>query len=164
MKRDRKEYMKAYNQAHKKEIQAWYEAHKEDRKAYMKAYNQAHKEQYKAYMKSWRDSNLDKYRDYQKDYQKYYNKLDVNSLGESKNNIRNKSKYILKKMKLKIPGYEIHHCFGYDDPTKFIYISKSLHLKIHQFLRYNNIAADSDHWMQIRDMVLHCNEYFYAKI
>ena len=157
MKRDRKEYIKAYNKAYR-------QSHKEKAKKYMKKYWKAHKEKYNAFMKSWRDSNLDKYRDYQKEYQKYYNKLDVNSLGESKNNIRNKSKYILKKMKLKIPGYEIHHCFGYNDPTKFIYISKSLHLKIHQFLRDNNIAADSDHWMQIRDMVLHCNEYFYAKI
>ena len=134
MKKDRKEYMKAY-----------YQAHKEEKKAYTKAYRQAHKEQCIACNKA-------------------YMKADVNSFGESKNNIRGKSKYILKKMKLKIPGYEIHHCFGYDDPTKFIYISKSLHLKIHQFLRDNNIAADSDHWMQIRDMVLHCNEYFYAKI
>ena len=157
MKRDRKEYIKAYNKTYR-------QSHKEKAKKYMKKYWKAHKEKYNVFMKSWRDSNLDKYRDYQKEYQKYYNKLDVNSLGESKNNIRNKSKYILKKMKLKIPGYEIHHCFGYNDPTKFIYISKSLHLKIHQFLRDNNIAADSDHWMQIRDMVLHCNEYFYAKI
>ena len=157
MKRDRKEYIKAYNKAYR-------QSHKEKAKEYMKKYWKAHKEKHNAFMKSWRDSNLDKYRDYQKDYQKYYIKLDVNSLGESKNNIRNKSKYILKKMKLKIPGYEIHHCFGYNDPTKFIYISKSLHLKIHQFLRDNNIAADSDHWMQIRDMVLNCNEYFYAKI
>ena len=157
MKKDRKEYKKEYWKAHKEEA-------KEYMKEYMKAYRQSHKEKIKEYMKAWIDSNLDKYRDYQKDYKKYYNKLDVNSLGESKINIRNKSKYILKKMNLKIPGYEIHHCFGYNDPTKFIYISKSLHLKIHQFLRDNNIDADSDHWMQIRDMVLHCNEYFYAKI
>ena len=134
MKRDRKEYMKAY-----------YQAHKEEKKAQKKAYYQAHKEKKKAYIKA-------------------YMKTDLNSLGQTKNSIRCVSNNILKKMKLKIPGYEIHHCFGYDDPTKFIYISKSLHLKIHQFLRDNNIAADSDHWMQIRDMVLHCNEYFYAKI
>ena len=134
MKKDRKEYMKAY-----------YQAHKEEKKAQKKAYYQAHKEKKKAYIKA-------------------YMKTDLNSLGQTKNSIRCVSNNILKKMKLKIPGYEIHHCFGYDDPTKFIYISKSLHLKIHQFLRDNNIAADSDHWMQIRDMVLHCNEYFYAKI
>ena len=141
MKKDRKEYMKAY-----------YQAHKEEKKAQKKAYYQANKEEYKAY-----------YQAHKEDY-KEYKKADVNSKGQTKHSIRQKSQHILKKMNLNIPGYEIHHCFGYDDPTKFIYISKSLHLKIHQFLRDNNITADSDHWMQIRDMVLHCNEYFYAKI
>ena len=149
MKKDRKEYMKAYYQAHKEEKKAqkkaYYKANKEEKKAYTKAYRQAHKEQCIACNKA-------------------YMKTDLNSLGQTKNSIRCVSNNILKKMHLKIPGYEIHHCFGYNDPTKFIYISKSLHLKIHQFLRDNNIAADSDHWMQIRDMVLHCNEYFYAKI
>ena len=117
----------------------------------------------KEYMKAWRDSNLDKYRDYQKDYQKYYYKSDVNSLGQTKGSIRQKSKYILKKMNLKIPDYEIHHCFGYEDPDKFIYISKSLHHKIHQYLRDNNIDADTDHWMQIRDIVNDTDEFTYIK-
>ena len=159
-----KEYMKAYRQSHKEKVKEymkkWYQAHKEQCKAQMKAYHQAHKEQCKAYMKTYKEAHKEE----AKVYMKAYNRSDVNSLGETKHSIRKKSKYILKKMKLKIPGYEIHHCFGYNDPTKFIYISKSLHLKIHQFLRDNNIEADSDHWMQIRDMVLHCNEYFYAKI
>ena len=66
-------------------------------------------------------------------------------------------------MNLKIPGYEIHHCFGYEDPSKFIYISKELHLKIHQYLRDNNIDADTDHWMAIRDLVNNADEFMYIK-
>ena len=156
MKRDRKEYIKAYNKAYR-------QSHKEEAKEYMKEYWKAHKEKYNAFNKAWRDSNLDKYREYQKDYQKYYYKSDVNSLGQTKQSIRQKSKYILKKMNLKIPGYEIHHCFGYDDPAKFIYISKSLHHKIHQYLRDNNIESDSNHWMAIRDLVNETDEFTYIK-
>ena len=151
-KEERKEYKKAYYQAHKEEriaaAKAWQEAHKEQYKAYQKAYkkvwNAAHKEQYKA-------------------YQKAYTKSDVNSLGQTKNYIRLKSNKILKKMNLHIPGYETHHCFGYEDASKFIYISKSLHLKIHQFLRDNNIDANTDHWMAIRDLVNSTDEFMYIK-
>ena len=106
----------------------------------MKAYQKAHKEEYKAYMRS-----------------------DVNSLGQTKNSIRVKSNRILKKIGMNMPGYEIHHCFGYEDASKFIYISKSLHLKIHQYLRDNNIDADTDHWMAIRELVNSTDEFMYIK-
>ena len=66
-------------------------------------------------------------------------------------------------MNLHIDGYEIHHCFGYEDPSKFIYISKSLHSKIHQYLRDNNIDASTDHWMHIRDIVNSTDEFMYIK-
>ena len=135
-----KEYMKAYNQAHKEQHKAYNQAHKEQ----YKAYYQAHKEQYKS-------------------YQKAYQKSDVNSLGQTKQSIRMKSQYILKRMNLHIPGYEIHHCFGYEDASKFIYISKSLHLKIHQYLREHNIDASCDHWMTIRDLVNDTDEFWYIK-
>ena len=148
-KEERKEYKKKWYQVRKEEIiakkKAYYEAHKEDRKAQMKAWKAANKEHLKEYAKT-------------------YTKSDVNSLGQTKNSIRKKSWYILKKMHLHIDGYETHHCFGYEDPSKFIYISESLHKKIHQFLRDNNIDVDSNHWLSIRDMVLNCNEYFYAKM
>ena len=142
---------------------AWYKAHKEERKEYKKAWYKAHKEQVKEQVKAYQKAHKEQVKAYQKDYKKDYTKSDVNSLGQTKNNIRSKSKNILKKMQLHIPGYEIHHCFGYDDPSKFIYISKSLHLKIHQFLRDNNIAADSDHWMAIRDLVNSTDEFMYIK-
>lgn len=142
---------------------AWYQAHKAQQKAKQKAYYQAHKEEAKASMKAWQQSHKEYYRDYQRDYMKAYLKSDVNSLGQTKSSIRVKSKSILKKMNLHIPGYEIHHCFGYEDPAKFIYISKALHLKIHQYLRDNNIDAGKDHWMQIRDLVNSTDEFMYIK-
>ena len=64
-------------------------------------------------------------------------------------------------MHLHIPDYEIHHCFTYDDPAKFIYISKSLHLKIHRYLRDKNIDAGIDHWMDIRHLVNSTDEFMY---
>lgn len=141
---ERKEYLKEYYQSHKKECKAYYEAHKDKRKAYQKAYLQA-----------WNAANKYKTRAYMQS--------DINSLGQTKKSIRCASRVLLKRMNLKIPGYEIHHCFGYEDPSKFIYISKSLHLKIHQFLRDNNISADTDHWMAIRDIVNHTDEFVYIK-
>ena len=160
---DRKEYKKAYYQAHKESLKAyqkeyqkaWHEAHKEQRKATMKAWKEAHKESEKAKLKAWKESN--------KEYVKAYMQSDVNSHGQTKESIRQKSRSILKQMNLKIPGYQIHHAFGYEDGSKFIYISKSLHMKIHQYLRDNNIDADSDHWLQIADIVNSTYEFIYIK-
>lgn len=145
---DRKEYMKT-----------WYEAHKEDQNAYHRAkrktWGEERKNYEKAKKKAWREKHKEECRLYQK--------TDVNSLGKTKQNIRTKSQNILKQMNLHIDGYQIHHCFGYEDPAKFIYISKSLHLKIHQYLRDNNIKSDNNHWMQIRDLVNNSNEFIYIK-
>lgn len=146
----------------------------QDRKAYLKAYYEAHKDQSKAYHKAWQASHKEHYRNYQKgykeahkdqanEYMKAYNKSDVNSLGQTKQSIRKKSSRILKQMNLHIDGYEIHHCFGYEDASKFIYISKSLHLKIHKYLREHNIDASCDHWMHIRDLVNDTDEFTYIK-
>lgn len=134
---------------------AWYESHKEQCKEYHKAYYQANKDKVKSKKKDWREAN--------KEQIKAYNKADLNSLGQNKGLIRKKSQLILKRMKLKLPGYEIHHCFGYEDPSKFIYCSKALHLKIHQYLRDKNIDASSDHWMTIRDLVNSTDEFWYIK-
>ena len=135
-----KAYSKAYHKAHRQHLleynKAWYQAHK-------------------AYKKAWREAN--------KEHIKAYTKSDLNSLGQTKHSIRVKSKRILKKSGIKIPGYQIHHCFGYEDASKFIYCSKSLHLKIHQYLRDNNIDADTDHWSQIADIVNSTYEFIYIK-
>ena len=140
MKEYKKAYYQAHKDAHKASMKAWYEAHKESVNASVKAYKQANKEKVKAYMQS-----------------------DVNSLGQTKQSIRQKSLRILKKMNLKIPRYEIHHAFGYEDASKFIYISKSLHLKIHSYLKEHNIDADTDHWQAISNIVNSTYEFIYIK-
>ena len=159
MTKDRKEYRKAYYKAHKEEHKArtkeWHAAHREEHNAYMKAWHAAHREERKAYMKAWRVAHREE--------AKAYIQADLNSLGQTKQSIRKKSLYILKQMNLHIDGYEIHHCFGYEDPSKFIYISKALHSKIHKYLRDNNIDASTDHWMLIRDIVNDTNEFTYIK-
>lgn len=138
------------NEKIKEYKKAWYEAHKDLEKVKMKAWHEAHKDENKAYMKAWHEAHREEYKTYQNSYQKSYYKSDLNSLGQTKSSIRTKSRYFLKKSGIKIPGYEVHHCFTYNDPTKFIYCSKELHLKIHQYLRDNNIDADSDHYEQIK--------------
>jgi len=134
-----------------------------NRKEYSKSYYQAHKESEKAKKKAYREVHKEQYRDYQKSYQKDYQKAEVNSLGQRKKSIRSKSRYILRQMNLHIDGYEIHHYFGYEDVSKFIYISKSLHLKIHKYLREHNIDADINHWMTIRELVNNTDEFTYIK-
>ena len=159
--KDRKEYLKAWYKAHKAKRKAyqkaWYKAHREERKAYDKAYDKAHREERKAYHKAYNKAHREE--------RNAYHKSDTNSLGQTKNSIRLKSSYylfnVLKHNKLK--GYEIHHCFGYDDYRNFIYIPKSLHLQIHQFLRDNNIDADTDHYNKIVHLIITCEEYVYIK-
>ena len=139
-KEKQKEYNKAWYQANREEIKAYNRAHKDEKKSIANAYYQAHKDEKKAYQKS-----------------------DTNSLGHTKQSIRSKSSYylfnVLKHTKIK--GYEIHHCFGYEDYKKFIYIPKELHLQIHQYLRDNCIDADTDHYNQIAQLIINyikCNE------
>ncbi len=145
-KEKQKEYHKVWYQAHRKEqsakMKAWYQEHMEECKAQHKAWYQAHKEEHNAYIKS-----------------------DTNSFGKTKQSIRLKSRrYLFNVLKhTKLKGYEIHHCFGYDDYRNFIYIPKSLHLKIHQYLRDNNIDADTDHYNQIAPLIIACEEYVYIK-
>lgn len=119
--------MKAYKREYNK---AYYQEHKDKAKEYSKAYYQEHKEDRKAYQKA-----------------------DVNSFGKPKRNIRAKSRYYLQKNGTKIPGYEIHHCFTYDYPKKFIYCPIKLHNEIHKFLNEKGIKADTDHYEQIKHLL-----------
>ena len=124
--KDRKEYYKA-----------WYQEHREERKSKMKDWGQAHREERNAYNKA-------------------YSKSDTNSLGHTKHSVRAKSsRYLFNVLNhTKLNGYEIHHCFGYDDYKKFIYIPRELHLQIHHFLRDNGIDADSNHYRQIEHIIV----------
>lgn len=129
-----KEYQKAYRQAHKEEKKEYQKAHKEEIKACKKAWDKAHRE----------ECNIKKYA---------YSKSDVNSLGKTKQSIRDKSQYYLSKYGTKIPGYEIHHCCTYTEPYKFIYCSIEMHRLIHSYLKAHNIDADSNHYDQIKHLL-----------
>lgn len=87
----------------------------------------------------------------------------LNNLGLPKANVRTYSNLILLKNHTKLQGYQIHHCFTYDDPNRFIYIPKYLHLQIHRLLRDKKIPADSDHWNVIKDLVNSCEDYTYIR-
>lgn len=140
---------KAYYQSHKEQIKAsqkaYYESHKEARKASAKAWREAHKEESKA----WRESNKEQIKAYKKEYRK----SELNSLGQTKQSIRQKSMRYLSKYGKKIPGYQIHHCCTYTEPYKFIYCSKEMHRLIHAYLRQHNIDADSNHYEQIKHLL-----------
>jgi len=145
---ERREYMRKRRSEHREEYAARMRKkrseHREEQREYMKKYNAEHKEELR-------------------EYRKKYKAEDLNSNGTPKKNIRVVSGRILDKCHTKLPGYEIHHCFRYEDPNKFIYIPKSLHLKIHQLLREKKIPADSDHWNVIRELVNSCEEYTYIR-
>ena len=142
---DRKEYMKAYYQAHKEQCKAWSQANKDK----CKAWYQAHKQESKESKKAWLAANKEQYNA----YRYAYTKSDVNSLGQTKQSIRSKSRYYLNKYGTKIPGYQIHHSCTYNDPYKFIYCSKEMHRLIHAYLKQHNIDADSDHYEQIKHLL-----------
>ena len=131
---ERKEYMKAWYEANKDKCKAWYQANKEHKKEQFKAWREAHKKQYNTYRNA-------------------YTKSDLNSLGQTKQSIRRKSRYYLEKYGTKIPGYQIHHCCTYDDPYKFIYCSKEMHRLIHAYLRQHNIDEDSEHYKYIKHLL-----------
>ena len=142
---DRKEYMKAYYQAHKEQCKAWSQANKDK----CKAWYQAHKQESKESKKAWLAANKEQYNA----YRYAYTKSDVNSLGQTKQSIRSKSRYYLNKYGTKIPGYQIHHCCTYTEPYKFIYCSKEIHRLIHAYLKQHNIDADSDHYDLIKHLL-----------
>ena len=83
MKKDRKEYYKAYYQANKEKQKAYYQSHKEEKKAKAKAYNQAHKEQYEEYQKAYRESHKEEqkayYQAHKEDKKAYYQSHKENS-------------------------------------------------------------------------------------
>lgn len=132
---------------------------KEERREYKRKRYAEHREERKIRMRKWREGHREEYNDFMKKYQA----KELNQYGKTKNSIRGLSNKILKSVHSKLSGYEIHHCFGYEDPDKFIYIPKSLHAKIHQLLRDKKIPADSDHWFAIRDLVNSCEEYTYIR-
>lgn len=85
---------------------------------------------------------------------RYKVEVDVTSDGKPRRNVRATSKKYLKRFGIeKQKGYVIHHCCGYENPDKFVYLPVELHNKIHKFLRANNIIADSNHYDMIKNML-----------
>lgn len=137
------------------------ESHKARNNAQVKTRYQndpEYRESRKAYKKEYYQNNPE--------YDREYKKNDLNSVGKPKCIIRRQSSRILfdKRHHSRLKGYEIHHCFGYDDPNKFIYIPKTLHNAIHQYLRYHQIDVDSNHYDYIKYMINECEEYTYISI
>lgn len=128
-------------------------------KKYMKEYYSEHKEKFKAYSKKYYAEHREEYNEWQKKYKS----TDLNSSGCRKSTIRAHSRIILLRTHAKIKDYQIHHCFGYEYPSKFIYIPRSLHYHIHRLLRDLNIPAVSNHWNVIRDLVNSGDEYTYIR-
>ncbi len=139
----------------------------EEQRKYRKKYYAEHREErreyLRKYMKKYRKKYIAEHREEHKARVRKYQSEDLNNNGVPKKTIRANSRSILKKCHSKLPGYEIHHCFGYEDPEKFIYIPKSLHDKIHKLLRDNHISVDSDHWNSIRELVNSCEDYTYIR-
>ncbi len=132
---------------------------KEERIEYMRKYRAEHREKLREKWKNRRMEHKEEYRA-RKKKERAENR---NKNGVTKSQIRVESGRILDKCHTKLSGYEIHHCFGYEDPNKFIYIPRELHLKIHQLLIDKKIQSDSNHWNLIRELVNECNEYTYIR-
>lgn len=133
--------------------------HKEYRRVYMRNRRAEHREEYNA----WHNKRIAEYKEEFIAKKRKRQAEDLNQNGVTKSNIRVRSRRILENCHAKLHSYEIHHCFGYESPDKFIYVPRSLHLQIHQLLRDNKIPADSDHWFAIRDLVNSCEEYTYIR-
>lgn len=129
-----KEYNKIYYQQNKDKI-----------KSQIKAWKNTHKDYEKTKLKEWKEAN--------REHLHAYSKADMNSLGQTKGSIRNKSYHYLIKYGQKIKGYEIHHCCTYTEPYKFIYCPKEMHRLIHAYLKQHNIDADSDHYQYIKHLL-----------
>lgn len=155
------EYIKRYGieryEEYKKQCMYRYNNDSEFRKYKITRTGQHNKDKYK---------NNVEYHNHINEYCKEFQRNDLNINDKTKMSIRQQSRWILfnKRKHTKLKGYEIHHCFGYEDPAKFIYIPKSLHTKIHQYLRDNNIDADSNHYKFISTMINECEEYTYISV
>jgi len=154
----RREYMRKWRAEHQ-------EAYKEYMREYIRKYRGEHPECSKKCTERRRKRYAEdpEFRERVKEHAKKYMSEDLNSNGVKKSSIRAQSRLYLYSKHSKIEGYEVHHCFGYEDYKKFIYVPKELHLQIHKLLRDNNIPADSNHWNSIRDLVNSCEEYTYIR-
>lgn len=161
----KKERAKDYYSNNKEKRKEWTTKNKEKLAAWKAEHKLSLREFHRQYTKEYRllhpELKLKR-----KLYAYQYYQTDLNNLGITKGSIRGRSAYILYVIRkhTKLENYEIHHCFGYDDPNKFIYIPKDLHLMIYQRLKDLNISADSNHYNYIVDLINECQDYTYISI
>ena len=160
-KAKRREYKRKYRAEHREErnerIRKRRAEHREERNEQSRKKRAEHREVLRERHRKYRSARREEYNE----WRRKYNAQNLNINGVKKSNIRNLSYQYLFRMHSKLQEYEIHHAFGYSDYTKFIYIPKSLHIKIHQLLRDQKIPSDSDHWLAIRELVNSCEQYTY---
>jgi hypothetical protein len=130
--------------------------HREELNEYMRRYRAAHPEHIERVHKYQAE-----HKEECRDRRRKYKDEDLNNSGKKKSHIRLKSRQYLFGRHSKLEGYEVHHCFGYEDFKKFIYIPRQLHKQIHELLRSRKIPSGSNHWMYIRDIVNSCDKYTY---
>ena len=140
------------------------EERREYRRKYMRKYRAEHREERNERMRKYRAEHREEINERMRKHMRKYCAQDLNGSGKRKNNIRTQSRMYLFAKHSRIEGYEIHHCFGYEDYKKFIYIPKQLNIDIHQLLRDRNIPSDKDHWNAIRDLVNSCEQYTYISV
>jgi hypothetical protein len=152
------------------------EEHKERRREYMRKRVAEHREEYrekhKEYKRKWRAEHREECREHnrnrrsehleeRREYMRKYIGQNLNQSGEKKHTIRLRSHRYLFSKHAKLDDYQIHHCFGYEDFKKFIYVPKTLHTQIHMLLRDLKIQSDANHWIAIRELVNSCDQYTY---
>ena len=93
-----------------------------------------------------------------------YKNNEINKFDITLNCIRQKSRLYLKSNHSILKDYEIHHCFGYEDYRKFIYIPKELHYQIHSLLKENNINPKENHWKYIVNLINSFEKYIYISV
>lgn len=87
----------------------------------------------------------------------------LNDKGQSLHEIRKRSRRYLFHIlgQEKLPNYEVHHCFTYNDYHKFIYVPVELHREIHKRLRELKIDPKSNHYEQIEDLIKNTDKFVY---
>jgi hypothetical protein len=131
------------------------------RSEYMRKRRAEYKDEYREYARCRQHKLRSEHREEYNEGKRIYKNQDLNRFGRRKSTIRTQSNKYLYSKHSRLNEYEIHHCFGYEDFKKFIYIPKELHLQIHKLLRDRKISPDSDHWMAIRELVNSCEQYTY---
>ena len=130
--------------------------------AYKEQLRKERKEKHREYMREYMQVhfNTPEYKEYAKQYARNYTRDPEH---KRLYNCRAASNRILRKLGIRVDGYEIHHCWGYDDPSKFVYIPRRLHRDIHIALNEAGIDAKNNHWDHIKDIIMNYKGFTLIK-